>query len=156
MAALGLQPAGETMGTCESASQCEHSIWGLVSESLGPWPSGAGARGRADLLPFSVTFPKAAWLFPDLPRCLSASTRTLDLELKTKTFGVTFLPCREHGALGSAFLHLLRGDRDQPCASSSCPAQPLSRSPGRLCHTRSEHQYLLGRVAQAFKIYFYI
>lgn len=49
MAALGLQPAGKTIGTCERASQYEYIIWGLVSESLGPWPSGAGARGRAGL-----------------------------------------------------------------------------------------------------------
>lgn len=25
--------------------------WELVNDSLGPWPSGAGARGRADLRP---------------------------------------------------------------------------------------------------------
>lgn len=82
MAALGLQPAGETMGTCESASQCECIIWGLVSESLGPLPSGADARDRAGLQcgppSVSVTFPKASRLFPALlgtPLCLYKDRR---------------------------------------------------------------------------------
>lgn len=31
-------------------------IWGLVSESLGPWPSGAGARGRAGVRGGRISF----------------------------------------------------------------------------------------------------